>query len=66
MKIIYNGTSLEIKENLSLSILISELKLETKTIAAAVDEQIVPKKNWENFILKEEMNLDIFNLVAGG
>ncbi len=66
MKIIYNGTSLEIKENLSLSILISELKLETKTIAAAVDEQIVPKKNWENFILKEGMNLDIFNLVAGG
>lgn len=66
MKIIYNGTSLEIKENLSLSIFISELKLETKTIAAAVDEQIVPKKNWENFILKEGMNLDIFNLVAGG
>lgn len=66
MKIIYNGTSLEIKENLSLSILISELKLETKTIAAAVDEQIVPKKNWENFILKEGMNLDIFKLVAGG
>ena len=66
MKIITNGTSLEIKENLSLSILISELKLETKTIAAAVDEQIVPKKNWENFILKEGMNLDIFNLVAGG
>ncbi|SFS91183.1 sulfur carrier protein [Succinivibrio dextrinosolvens] len=66
MKIIYNGNSLEIKENLSLSIFISELKLETKTIAAAVDEQIVPKKNWENFILKEGMNLDIFNLVAGG
>lgn len=66
MKIIYNGTSLEIKENLSLSIFISELKLETKTIAAAVDDQIVPKKNWENFILKEGMNLDIFNLVAGG
>lgn len=66
MKIIYNGKSLEIKENLSLSIFISELKLETKTIAAAVDEQIVPKKNWENFILKEGMNLDIFNLVAGG
>lgn len=66
MKIIYNGTALEIQENLSLSIFISELKLETKTIAAAVDEQIVPKKNWDNFILKDGMNLDIFNLVAGG
>ena len=66
MNINYNGNLIEIKENQSLSSFITELKLDSRTIAAAVNEQIVPKKNWDSFTLKEGMNVDIFNLVAGG
>lgn len=66
MKINYNGTTIEVKDNLSLHSFVTELQLESRTIAAAVNEEIVPKKNWENFFLQEGMNVDIFNLVAGG
>ena len=66
MKINYNGTTIEVKDNLSLHRFVTELQLESRTIAAAVNEEIVPKKNWENFFLQEGMTVDIFNLVAGG
>ena len=66
MKINYNGTETEIKDNLSLNDFISEMKIESRAIAAAVDEQIIPKKDWNNFTIKEGMTVDIFNLVAGG
>jgi sulfur carrier protein len=66
MKINYNGTELEVKNSLTLASFISEMKLESRTIAAAVNEQIVPKKNWNTFILEDGMTVDIFNLVAGG
>lgn len=66
MKINYNGTTIEVKDNLSLHSFVTELQLESRTIAAAVNEEIVPKKNWEKFFLQEGMTVDIFNLVAGG
>ena len=66
MKINYNGSTIEIKDNLTLHSFVLELQLESRTIAAAVNEQIVPKKNWEKFYLQEGMSVDIFNLVAGG
>ncbi len=66
MKINYNGTTIEVKDNLTLHSFVTEMQLESRTIAAAVDEQIVPKKDWDNFFLKDGMTVDIFNLVAGG
>ena len=66
MKIVYNHNEIEIKEDLSLKEFVDQQNFKDSALAAAVDDTIVPKKEWADFILKEGMNLDIFNLVAGG
>ena len=66
MKIIYQDQELELEQELSLAAFVKAQGLEEKGIAAAVNDEIVPKREWSEFRLKEGMRVDIFNLVAGG
>lgn len=53
-------------ETTTLLELIKSLGLPSQGVAVAFDGEIVPKNSWEQFELKEGMELDIFNMVAGG
>lgn len=66
MKIIYNNQETEISEGMTLADFIAAKAIPVQGSAAAVDEEIVPKKQWQDFVLKDGMRLDVFSLVAGG
>ncbi len=67
MKIIYNGEAREVRDGLSLGeFIIDDLKLVPEGTAVAVDGAIVKKTQWQSFMLKEGMNVDVFSMVAGG
>lgn len=66
MQIIFNNQSVELTEGTTLEAFISQKNIKSEGSAAAVDEEIVPKKQWGNFVLHDGMRLDVFSLVAGG
>jgi len=66
MKLLVNGKELEMKENITVSELLKELKVEDKTMATAVNMQVVKKENWKTYILKEGEKVELLQFVGGG
>lgn len=67
MQIIINNQPYNFDENLSLQTAIAELQMEdTSGIAVAVNEQIIPKSEWDKINLNDEDKIIIIGAVAGG
>ncbi|NLK85646.1 MAG: sulfur carrier protein ThiS [Aeromonadales bacterium] len=67
MKIRFNQEKdIELKDGTTLIELLKELGLYKDGVAVAIDESIVKKADFENYVLKDGMNVDIFNMVSGG
>lgn len=66
MRIIVNGKEIETKDNITLKELISDLKVEDKVMAAAVNMEIVKKDKWDTHIIKEKDKLELLHFVGGG
>lgn len=66
MQIIINGEIKEFKENITLKIIIEELNLSGKVMAAAVNMEIVKQNSWESYFLKDMDKLELLDFVGGG
>lgn len=66
MTIIVNGEEKNFEEGLSLQNIITNLQVEDKVMAAAVNMEIVKKDEWENYLLKENDKLELLQFVGGG
>lgn len=66
MKITINGESKEFAENITLLMVLKELSLEGKVMAAAVNMNIVKQDSWENHQLKDGDKLELLDFVGGG
>ena len=66
MKIIVNGQDKEFKENITLNILLKELSLDGKVMAAAVNMDIVKQDSWDKHILVDGDKLELLDFVGGG
>lgn len=66
MQIVFNGERIEIEPDTSLKKFLESRNFAGTGVAAACDDEIVPKSQWDSFILKDGIRLDVFNLVAGG
>ena len=66
MQIVFNGERVELKDATSLKKFLEDRGIPCDGTAAACDEEIVPKSQWDSFLLKDGVKLDVFNLVAGG
>jgi len=66
MKIIVNGQEKECNEKTTLSVLLSELSLEGKVMAAAVNMNIVKQENWSSHVLIDGDKLELLDFVGGG
>jgi len=64
--LIVNGEEKKFKENSTLQSVISELKIEDKVMAAAVNMEIVKKNEWNNHIVKNDDKLELLQFVGGG
>jgi len=66
VKITVNGEEREYQDNISLQQLITELNIEDKVMAAAVNMEIVKKDNWGSYRLKNNDRVELLHFVGGG
>jgi len=66
MQIIINGIKKDVKESITIKELLEELKVLDKTMAVAVNMNIVKKDDWDKFSLKENDKVEALNFVGGG
>lgn len=60
-----NGSQMELSD-ISVTELLSQEKYDIKRIAVEVNGQIVPKTQYESFMLKDGDNIEIVSFVGGG
>jgi len=66
MKLIINGEEKEVKDGITVLELLKELGIEEKTMAAAVDMQVVKKDNWSKRELQDGEKVEFLHFVGGG
>ena len=64
--IILNGKSTEIGENSNIDQLLSTLELINKRLAVEINQQIVPRSEFDRIILKEHDTVEIVQAIGGG
>ncbi len=66
MEIIVNGETKNIKAQSTIEELLNELKVKEKTMAVAVNMEIVKKEHWDKHQIKEGDKLELLHFVGGG
>jgi len=66
INIIINGENKKVVKDSSLQEIITNLKIEDKVMAAAINMEIVKKDNWDDYIPKENDKLELLQFVGGG
>ena len=66
MTLIINGETKEFSDNSTLQNIITNLQIEDKVMAAAVNMTIVKKDDWNNFIPKDDDKIEMLQFVGGG
>ena len=66
MRLVVNGGTKEFKDDLTLQNIITDLQIENKVMAAAVNMNIVKKDDWNSFIPKNDDKIELLQFVGGG
>ena len=66
MTLIINGETKEFEDSSILQDIITNLQIENKVMAAAVNMNIVKKDEWSNFIPQNDDKLELLQFVGGG
>ena len=66
MTLIINGETKEFSDDSTLQNIITNLQIENKVMAAAVNMNIVKKDDWNNFIPKNDDKIELLQFVGGG
>ena len=66
IKIIVNGKQMTVNFNISLKILIDNLKIPINKVAIELNREIVNKKNISKIIIKNKDKIEIVNFIGGG
>ena len=67
MKIICNGESIILNNDCTAKGLLAEKELsEKRGIAVAVNDHVIPRNEWETYLLKENDNVLIITAAQGG
>lgn len=66
MNIVVNGEAKVIDEGTTILNLLQSLKIEDKTMAAAIDMQVVKKDLWAETTIKDGAKVEFLHFVGGG
>lgn len=66
MKIVVNNKEMEIQTGSSIKKLSLELQLAEKGVAVAVNNKMIPRAEWERFVLKEADSVIVIKAACGG
>ena len=66
IEIVVNGQSKKLKEGCSLNQLIDNLGISNKSIAVAINGDVIEKSQIKKYILKNQDSVEIVHAVGGG
>jgi len=66
MQISLNGKPETIADNISMVDLIQQLELQDKRIAIEVNESLLPRSTFADYLLKENDQIEIVHAIGGG
>ena len=66
MNVFINNTPKEFTKPLLISEILPELKLNAKGVAIAINNEVIPKLNWDHHTLKENDKVTIIRATQGG
>ena len=66
MQIVVNGENKEVSESIKIGTLLRELGIEDKTMASAVNMEVIKKDKWDSHQLKEGDKVEFLHFVGGG
>ena len=64
--IVLNGSDKRVDNNINVSQLLEELGLTGKRLAVEINQQIIPRSNFTDYILDEKDNVEIVQAIGGG
>ncbi len=66
MKITVNGQNKIVSDEMTIKDLLTQLGIEQKTMASAVNMEVVKKEQWQNHRLKDGDKVEFLHFVGGG
>jgi thiamine biosynthesis protein ThiS len=66
MKVLLNNKSTFLDDGLTIKSLLNQIDMKQKYFAVEVNEQIVPKSNYDIFLIKEGDKIEIVTAIGGG
>ena len=66
MEIELNGAPHPVAENLNVQDLIASLDLANKSLAVAINREVVPRSKWAECVLQPSDRVDIVKAIGGG
>jgi sulfur carrier protein len=66
MTIVLNGEKQQVNDNTSISQLLRSLNLENRRLAVEINQQIIPRSDFERCILNEQDKVEIVQAIGGG
>ncbi len=66
MRVKINGQDMDVRDEISVRELLRELKIEDKTMAVAINLQVVKKEDWDSRKIKENDRVEFLTFVGGG
>ncbi|MDR0508046.1 MAG: sulfur carrier protein ThiS [Dysgonamonadaceae bacterium] len=66
MTIILNDKNYEVEDGISLAAFIENIGVKLQGIAVAIDYEVIPKNQWAETILSDNVKLMLIQAVSGG
>ena len=66
MRIFINKEPVEVEKQATLGQVAIQLKLPSQGVAVAINYEVVPRNEWDTYILQEDVELMIVQAVSGG
>lgn len=66
MRLMVNGRPNEVKEGMTLSGLLANMKLDHLRVAVELNGQVVPRRDFDTVTLREGDSMEVVTLVGGG
>lgn len=66
MEISLNGSPYQLQENTTVAILIAQLDLTNKRLAVEINKEIIPRSQFESYLLTANNQVEIVQAIGGG
>jgi len=66
MKIRVNGEVMQVEEGITVEKLLEKLGIKEKTMAAAIDMQVIKKDQWCKRVIQQDEKVEFLHFVGGG